>query len=67
MFPLSTLLTRFVQKGKMTVVDAAGVTHIFGGVAPGPVVAMTLSDPALYKNCSSTPNWAQARPIWMER
>ena len=55
MFPLSTLLTRFVQKGKMTVVDAAGVTHIFGGVAPGPVVAMTLSDPALYKKLFVNP------------
>ena len=58
MFPLSTLLQRFVQKGTLTVIDAEGQTHTFGGKVPGPAVTMRLSDAKLYKSLFLNPELA---------
>ena len=58
MFPLSNLLTRFVQKGTLTVTDAKGQMHVFGGKAPGPSVKMQLGDEALYKRLFFSPELA---------
>lgn len=58
MFPLSKLLTHLVQVGTLTVTDATGATHTFGGKAPGPAAAMKLSDPALYKSLFFNPELA---------
>jgi cyclopropane-fatty-acyl-phospholipid synthase len=58
MFPLSKLLTHLVQSGTLTVTDAAGGTHVFGGRAPGPSVGMKLSDPRLYKSLFFNPELA---------
>jgi cyclopropane-fatty-acyl-phospholipid synthase len=48
MFPLSTMLTSFIKTGTLTVIDATGQRHVFGGT-PGPTVTMQLTDPALYR------------------
>jgi len=56
MFPLSNLLRRFVQAGTLTVVDAAGTKHVFGGTAPGPIVAFRLHDPKLYRRLFLKPD-----------
>ncbi|MFV0295201.1 MAG: class I SAM-dependent methyltransferase [Hyphomicrobiaceae bacterium] len=50
MFPLSALLTRMINTGTLTVTDAAGERHTFGGRFPGPAVTMKLSDPGLYRS-----------------
>ena len=50
MFPLSALLTRMIHTGTLTVTDAAGGLHTFGGKIPGPAVTMKLSDPGLYRS-----------------
>ena len=47
---LSALLTRMIQTGTLTVTDAAGGLHTFGGKIPGPAVTMKLSDPGLYRS-----------------
>ena len=65
MFPLSTLLQRFVQKGTLTVIDAEGQAHTFGGKAPGPAVTMQLSDATLYKSLFFNPELA-AGEAYME-
>ena len=65
MFPLSTLLQRFVQKGTLTVIDAEGQTHTFGGKVPGPAVTMRLSDAKLYKSLFLNPELA-AGEAYME-
>ncbi|QDT14406.1 SAM-dependent methyltransferase [Alienimonas californiensis] len=49
MFPLSHLLSRFVQAGTLTVFDAEGREHVFGGKEPGPLVAFRLHDRKLYR------------------
>ena len=51
MFPLSLMLRSFVQRGHLTVIDAAGRHHVFAG-APDPQlppVTMRLTDPGLYR------------------
>ena len=50
MFPLSALLTRMIQTGTLTVIDAGGGLHTFGGKIPGPAVTMKLYDPSLYRS-----------------
>ncbi len=47
MFPLSHMLQSFVRVGRLTVIDAAGRSHVFAG-EPGLDVTMRLSDPSLY-------------------
>lgn len=49
MFPLSSLLTRMIRTGTLTVIDAVGGQHTFGGRLPGPAVTMKLSDSVLYR------------------
>ena len=65
MFPLSSLLQRFVQKGTLTVIDAEGQRHIYGGTAPGPAVTMQLGDAKLYKTLFFNPELA-AGEAYME-
>ncbi len=55
MFPLSRLLTAFVQKGRLTVTDADGQQHIFGGLVDGPEAAMQLHDKSLYRKLFFNP------------
>jgi cyclopropane-fatty-acyl-phospholipid synthase len=57
MFPLSHMLKSFVRTGTLTVIDAEGGTHTFGG-APGPKVTMRLTDPKLYKSLFFNPELA---------
>jgi cyclopropane-fatty-acyl-phospholipid synthase len=54
MFPLSTMLTSFIKTGTLTVIDAEGQTHKFGGT-PGPSVTMKLTDPTLYRSLFFNP------------
>ena len=60
MFPLSHMLKSFVRAGTLTVIDAEGKTHTFGGT-PGPKVTMRLTDPKLYKSLFFNPELAAAR------
>lgn len=55
MFPLSHMLTSFVKKGRLTVQDHTGKTHVFGGLLPGPDVTMKIGDPSLYKGLFFNP------------
>jgi cyclopropane-fatty-acyl-phospholipid synthase len=48
MFPLSHMMKSFVRVGSLTVIDAEGRPHVFGGRQPGPQVTMRLTDPSLY-------------------
>ena len=57
MFPLSHMLKSFVRTGTLTVIDAEGKTHVFGGT-PGPKVTMRLTDPKLYKSLFFNPELA---------
>ncbi|WP_159950890.1 cyclopropane-fatty-acyl-phospholipid synthase family protein [Rhizobium sp. 18065] len=50
MFLLSHMLKSFIRKGQLTVIDAEGKRHVFGGGEPGPQVTMRLTDPALYRS-----------------
>lgn len=58
MFPLSHMLKSFVRVGKLTVIDAEGREHVFGGRAPGPEVTMRLTDPTLYRSLFFNPELA---------
>ena len=55
MFPLSHMLKRFVQKGRLTVVDHEGKNHVFGGTKPGPEATMKITDPKLYQGLFINP------------
>jgi cyclopropane-fatty-acyl-phospholipid synthase len=55
MFPLSKMLASFVKVGTLNVIDAEGKTHVFGGVKPGPVANMRLTDPSLYRKLFFNP------------
>ncbi len=48
MFPLSSLMKTFVQKGALTVIDVDGRRHVFSG-EPGLEVTMRLHDRQLYR------------------
>ncbi|MBC7314014.1 MAG: class I SAM-dependent methyltransferase, partial [Rhizobium sp.] len=50
MFLLSHMLKSFIRKGQLTVIDADGKRHVFGGREPGPQVTMRLTDPKLYRS-----------------
>jgi cyclopropane-fatty-acyl-phospholipid synthase len=58
MFPLSKLLTHLVRVGTLTVTDAAGGRHVFGGTAPGPKATLKLGDARLYKSLFFNPELA---------
>ena len=47
MWPLSNLLETFVKKGRLTVIDVDGSSHMFGSGEDGPSVVMRLHDKAL--------------------
>lgn len=55
MFPLSKMLASFVKVGTLNVTDAEGKTHVFGGVKPGPVANMRLTDASLYRKLFFNP------------
>lgn len=46
MYLLSSMLSKFVQKGTLRVIDASGKTHLFQG-GPGPDVTMRLHEKSL--------------------
>ncbi|MDI6839019.1 MAG: class I SAM-dependent methyltransferase, partial [Rhizobiaceae bacterium] len=50
MFLLSHMLKSFIKKGRLTVIDADGRRHVFGGSQEGPQVTMRLTDPKLYRS-----------------
>jgi cyclopropane-fatty-acyl-phospholipid synthase len=54
MLLLTHMLKSFVRVGTLTVIDADGRRHVFGG-APGPTVTMRLTDPALYRKLVFNP------------
>ena len=56
MFPLSHMLRRFIQRGTLTVHDADGNTHVFGGTDDGPRVAFRLHDKALHRKLFLKPD-----------
>jgi cyclopropane-fatty-acyl-phospholipid synthase len=58
MFPLEHMLKSFVRRGKLTVIDAEGKVHIFGGTEPGPEATMRLTDPKLYRSLFFNPELA---------
>ena len=58
MFPLSIMLSKFIRKGTLSVIDAEDKMHAFGGAEPGPSVTMKLSDAALYKSLFFKPELA---------
>lgn len=47
MFSLNGLLEKVIKRGRLTLVDAKGKTHRFGGVAPGPEVAIRFTNPSV--------------------
>lgn len=60
MFPLSTMLSSFIRVGSLTVTDADGKTHVFGGGKPAsgppaPDVTMQLTDATLYRKLFFNP------------
>jgi len=52
---LKNLLQAFIRKGTLTLHDADGGRHIFGGVEPGPAVTMRLHDRALHRRLALNP------------
>ena len=63
MFPLSHMLTSFVQVGRLTVIDADNQSHVFVGKPSahdkaGLDVTMRLTDPALYRTLFLNPELA---------
>src|SRR5260370_16348226 len=44
---LASVLARFIRIGRLSVIDAAGTTHLFEG-SPGPSATIRLHDPALH-------------------
>lgn len=55
MWPLGNLLRTFVKKGRLTVHDAHGRTHVFGSGEDGPSVSMKLRDKSLYRSLFLNP------------
>ncbi len=52
---LSNLLKKFIRQGSLRVIDADGVTHLFGGTQPGPDVTARISDRKLYNRLFLNP------------
>ena len=57
MFLLSTMLASFIKSGSLTVIDADGRSHVFGGAQStgSPNVIMKLTDPTLYRKLFFNP------------
>jgi cyclopropane-fatty-acyl-phospholipid synthase len=65
MWPLSNLLNTFVKKGKLTVHDVDGSSHIFGSGEAGPSVVMRLHDKRLHWKLFLNPE-LQAAEAYMD-
>ncbi len=57
---LRWLLRRHICAGRLTLIDAQGRTETFGGAAPGPEVAVRVTDPALERKLIRGPQIAVA-------
>jgi cyclopropane-fatty-acyl-phospholipid synthase len=57
---LSKLLSKFVRKGRLTVLDADGKTHVFGSGQDGPDVTIRLHSAALERKLFLNPELATA-------
>jgi cyclopropane-fatty-acyl-phospholipid synthase len=55
---LSGLLKRFVEKGRLTVIDTAGLRHVFGSGADGPSVTARMTDEAVARKIFFNPELA---------
>jgi len=55
MFLLSRLLAQLIRVGTLTVIDADGVEHIFGGTMEGPTAAVKLGKRSLYNSLFLNP------------
>lgn len=47
---LNAMMKRFVQTGRLTIIDAAGHEHVHQGAAPGPQVTIRLTNTKLYRD-----------------
>jgi cyclopropane-fatty-acyl-phospholipid synthase len=54
MFPLSSLMKKFVTTGTLNVIDADGMKHVFAG-KEGPEVTIRLHDKSLYRKLTFSP------------
>lgn len=52
---LSSLLTKFVQNGRLKLINAHGAKYEFGGKGPGPKVVMRLHDARLHSQLALNP------------
>jgi cyclopropane-fatty-acyl-phospholipid synthase len=52
---LGNLLKKFIRQGTLRVIDADGLTHLFGGTQPGPDVTARISDAKLYNKLFINP------------
>jgi cyclopropane-fatty-acyl-phospholipid synthase len=55
---LSGLLKRFVEKGRLTVIDTGGLKHIFGSGEDGPAVTVRMKSEAVARNIFFNPELA---------
>jgi cyclopropane-fatty-acyl-phospholipid synthase len=55
---LTNLLRRFVRNGTLTLYDADGGKHVFGGAAPGLSVTLRLHDRSLHRRLALNPELA---------
>ncbi|WP_372623098.1 class I SAM-dependent methyltransferase [Falsiroseomonas sp.] len=55
MMLLANLLSRFVRRGRLTVIDHAGIAHRFGGAEDGPSVVIRLTDRAVEREIFLNP------------
>ena len=54
MFLLDKMLARSIKTGRLEIIDAAGLRHVYQG-APGVTVAVRLNDPALHRKLFLNP------------
>lgn len=52
---LARLLTSFIQVGTLSLIDAHGRSHVFGGRTPTPTVTVRLHDPGLHTKLALNP------------
>ncbi|HEX2257653.1 MAG TPA: cyclopropane-fatty-acyl-phospholipid synthase family protein [Afifellaceae bacterium] len=52
---LKNLLRAFIRKGTLTLYDADGGRHVFGGTEPGPAATLRLHDRALHRRLALNP------------
>jgi cyclopropane-fatty-acyl-phospholipid synthase len=55
---LSGLLKRFVEKGRLTVIDTAGLSHVFGSGKDGPAVTVRMKDESVARAIFFNPELA---------